>query len=123
VASTSPLSVASLCVIGQLTRGTSSPASRTSQKGLTLLGTEASGGRAMPLCPSANVPPQTLHRKARAMLFSKLLVDMIALAPAAGACHAAFAVARGLVAHSLEVGASMLPSCVMQQHVRDLNLV
>ena len=46
---------------------------------------------------------------------------MIGHAPLAGARHAAFSIVRGLVSHALDYDACIIPSCVLQQHVSDLD--
>ena len=89
--------------------------------GLLLLGTEASGDRAMPLHIRTVAPPQTLRRKQRALHLAEALLEVVHLAPPAGARQAVFAVARGLIAHSLDYDLSVIPSCVMQRHAVDVD--
>ena len=90
--------------------------------GLILLGTEASGDRAMPLHVRDVAPPQTKLRAERAVHLGAALLEMVNLAPAAGARQAAFSVARGLVAHALDFDMSVLPSCLVQRHAREVDV-
>ena len=89
--------------------------------GLILLGTDASGDRAMPLDQCAT-PPQTLLRKERALRLGDALLQMVQHAPLAGACQAAFAIARGILSHALDFDLSVLPSCLVQHHAFDLDV-
>ena len=84
--------------------------------GLTLLGTEACGDRALPLYePSTSpvVPAQTRARVAKALRTADVALELIAAAPQASAKQAACAIARCIVARSIDYDAGVLPSSLL----------
>ena len=92
---------------------------RYSPNGLVLLGTEACNDLAVPLYSSqqhGNLPKHTLHRRDKALKLADATVEMIKLAPPAGARQAAFTIARKVVAHALDYDAGVLPCSMLLPH-------
>ena len=84
--------------------------------GLLLLGTEACGDLAMPMRPEDGLPAPTRQRVEKAMALAESIIEMIALAPPAGARQAGVSIARGCVAHALDYDAGVLPCSVLLPH-------
>ena len=90
---------------------------------ITLLGTEACRDQEVPLLhdPSDAVPRQTLDRLRAARHLAERTLEMVSLAPPAGAKQAAFNVARCIVAHALDYDAGVLPSSSLLPHAEVLD--
>ena len=84
--------------------------------GLTLLGTTAAGELAVPLYEPLSLPGATQTRIDKALKLSDAILQMINLAPQAGARQAGFALARCVVAHSLDFDAGVLPCSLLLPH-------
>ena len=85
--------------------------------GLVLLGTEACCDKAVPLSrpeQTEHTPSQTLQRKEKAIKIAAATLQMIALAPPAGARQAGFTIARCIIAHALDYDAGFraAPCCL-----------
>ena len=74
----------------------------------------------MPLY-AAGVPEQTRQRLDRAIRLADAALELMRLAPPAGAKQAAFALCRGIVAHALDYDAGVLPSSALLPHARILD--
>jgi hypothetical protein len=92
-----------------------------STEGITLLGTEACRDLATPLHVPVDTPPQCIARLSRACTLADRVLEMVRIAPPAGAKQAAFALARCLISHALDYDASVLPCSLVLPHARILD--
>jgi hypothetical protein len=95
-----------------------------SADGLVLLGTEACGDQAIPLYQARQpdcIPKHTLQRKQKAIKLAEATLEMIALAPPAGAEQAGFTLARNIVARALDYDAGVLPCSILLPHAGDID--
>ena len=93
-------------------------------EGLVLLGTEASGEIGIPLAPPSGpgcIPGATQSRKDKGLKLAAATLEMIAHAPPAGARQAGFAIARCLVAHSMDYDAGVLTCSALLPHASDID--
>ena len=92
--------------------------------GLELLGTEACGDIAVPLYVQPGegvIPERTLRRKQKAFKLADAALEMLHLAPPAAAKQAVCAIVRGIIAHSLDYDAGVLPCSNLLSHARALD--
>jgi hypothetical protein len=92
-----------------------------SMEGVTLLGTEACRDLATPLHVPATTPPQCTARLSKACTLADRVLEMVRIAPPAGAKQAAFALARCLISHALDYDASVFPCSLVLPHARILD--
>ena len=85
------------------------------REGLTLLGTIAAGDLGAPLY-DRDLPESAQKRRDHALQLAGAVIEMVNLAPQAGARQAAFALGRCIVAHCLDFDAGVLPSSVLLPH-------
>ena len=101
--------------------------SQWSPYGLTLLGTDACGEKAVPLeCHDKKVPQtrqvqHTLDRIGKAKKLANHIMNMVLAAPPAGAKQAAMAITRCTLAHALDYDAGVLPSIDLMPHAIELD--
>ena len=88
---------------------------------LTLLGTDACRDIATPMFHAVDIPPQARERLDRALQLSRKLNEVLDLVPPAAAKQPCFAMARQVVAHSLDYDACVLPCSVLLPHAGALD--
>jgi len=88
-------------------------------EGLILLGTEACKEQEIPLYPPRvpeRLPEPALKRKDKALRLASATLEMLALATLAGGKQPGFAIARGIIAHSFDCDAGVLPCSTLLPH-------
>ena len=89
--------------------------------GITLLGSVAHAAYTQPLYTSDEPPPPLVARFDKAMELTRRLHALIKAAPAAGAKHPAFAIARQVAAHALDYDCSVLPCRLVRPYAQQLD--
>jgi len=85
-------------------------------EGLTVLGTDAAGDKALPLGPFAAAAAKTADRAQQACKLCQAAMQLIYRPPPAGGKHVAWRICRNMITHALDYDSRVLTSSLVLPH-------